>query len=390
MSEAATATTTTRSRRIEVDAAQERIVHVDRISGELVGLWGDISQQVEEQSGQIPLRTSILTLIIVAQGRIESRIVASTLHELVEQMPSRAIVIEIGKPGTTLDASISAHCRYLEAGRAACYEVIELRAPSDQLTALPSLLLPLELYDVPSFMWWVGAADFASPAFTRLTASAERIIIDSSRFDSALAALAAYHRYLQQSDTACTGTDLNWARATSWRELIAQSFDHPITQGLLPAIQSVDLAYDPSAEAQAVLLAGWLATRLRWRLVSATRTRDTTTINLLNQKAQEVTVTLSLQSATGVGLRSVRILAGSGLRTSRITVRRRSERLSVVTIEAAGMPRQERVLRDTQPRLCDLLGRELLIHTRDRVFDESLDFVSTLVQMLATGGSRRG
>ncbi|MDQ3548378.1 MAG: glucose-6-phosphate dehydrogenase assembly protein OpcA, partial [Chloroflexota bacterium] len=240
------------SGRIEVNAGSGERVSVDNISRELHRLWSDISHQVEEQSGQIPLRTTILTLVVVARGRLEMRTAHDVLRELAEQLPSRAIVLEIGKPGTPFDASISANCRMLAAGRATCYEVIEIRAPSDKLEALPSLLVPLELYDVPSFMWWVGNVDFSSPGFLRLSQSAERIIVDSSRFDAAPNALADFEAFLE-GDVVCTGTDLNWARSTSWRELIAQSFDHPLTHDLLDRIQRVEIGYDPSAEAQALL-----------------------------------------------------------------------------------------------------------------------------------------
>jgi glucose-6-phosphate dehydrogenase assembly protein OpcA len=369
-------------RQLRVDSEVTRAVGVDDIHQELGRVWADISRQVEEQSGQIPLRTSILTLLVVARGASETRLATETLHELVEQMPSRAIVIAIAGPDTPFDATISAHCRYLNVGQAACYEVIELRAPADRLAALPSLLAPLEVFDVPAFLWWVGPVDFMSPEFARLAATVERVIVDTSRFDAALDALTAYHRFLQTTDASITGTDLNWARSTSWRELIAQCFDHPMAQRLLHAVQRVEISFDPSAEAQALLLAGWLATRLGWRLVNATRATETMTFALYTTRGHEVAIILSRQASTGVGLRAVRIVAGSGLDTSRITVRRRSEGLAVVAVEAARAPRQERVVRDPAPRLRDLIGKELLVHTRDRVFDESLDFVASVVHLM--------
>lgn len=366
---------------IDVNVGSGERVSVDNIALELNRLWADISRQVEEQSGQIPLRTSILTLVVVARGRLEMRTAHNVLHALAEQLPSRAIVIEIVKPGTPLDASISANCRMLTAGRATCYEVIEIRAPSDRLAALPSLLVPLELYDVPSFMWWVGDVDFSSPDFLRVSQSSERIIVDSSRFDAAPDALSDFEAFLESGEATCTGTDLNWARSTSWRELIAQSFDHPLTQGLLDRIQRVEIGFDPSAEAQALLIAGWLATRLNWSISGATANQNEMTLRL-RSRAGDVTVTLTNTSAAGVGLRSVRILAGSGSRSARIAIRRRADDLAAVAVEVAGLPRQERVVRDRQPELHELIGKELLIHTRDHVFDETLDFVSGVVTIL--------
>jgi glucose-6-phosphate dehydrogenase assembly protein OpcA len=377
------------SRRIDIDKGEIRTISPDSVMKELSRVWGDISQQVEERSGQIPLRTSILTLMVVARGRPESRIARDTLHQLVEEMPSRVIVIEIAQPDTALDATVTGHCQYLDNGQAACYEVIELRAPVDRISALPSLLVPLELFDVPSFMWWVGGFDFSSAEFQRLASSAERIIIDSSRFESALDALSNYHRFLQGADTACTGTDLNWARSTSWRELIAQSFDHPESLALLEDILRIEAAYDPEAEAQAMLIVSWIASRLNWRLTSVESTAEGISLVLGKPQGGDAQVNLVRQISTGVGLRAVRILAGGRERTTRITVRRRSAELAAVSIETAGMPRQERVVHDPQPRLCDLLGKELLIHTRDHVFDESLDFVAGVVDVLR-GADDRG
>ena len=81
-----------RSGQIDVNAGTGERVSVENISRELNRLWGDISHQVEEQSGQIPLRTTILTLVVVAKGRLEMRTAHEVLRGLAEQLPSRAIV----------------------------------------------------------------------------------------------------------------------------------------------------------------------------------------------------------------------------------------------------------------------------------------------------------
>lgn len=370
------------SRRIDLDSGELRTVSVDSVTHELSRVWGDISRQVEERTGTIPLRTSILTLVVVAQGSAEAGTARSTLEQLVEQMPSRAIVIELGESGTRLDAHVTAHCHALGGGRAACYEVIELRAPADRIGALPSLLVPLELFDVPSFMWWVGAVDFESSLFQRLVVSAERIIVDTAKAESALDALSGYHAYLNNADCQCTGTDLNWARTTSWRELITQSFDHPETIGLVSDIQRIEAAYDPDAEAQALLITGWIASRLGWVLSSAWRASKGISLSFATPYGDEATVNLNPQTSVGIGLRSVRILAGARRNAVRIAVRRRGSDLAAVSIETAGSARQDRVVRDHVPRLCDLIGRELLLHSRDPVFDESLDVVAGIVARL--------
>ncbi|HAX23863.1 MAG TPA: hypothetical protein DCX80_02350, partial [Chloroflexi bacterium] len=95
---------TAHAHRIDVRAGAEREVTVDQIVGEMSRLWGDISAEVEQETGQIPLRTSILTLIIIASGESEIRMAHETLHELIEQLPSRVIVVEIHPAGSPFDA----------------------------------------------------------------------------------------------------------------------------------------------------------------------------------------------------------------------------------------------------------------------------------------------
>lgn len=373
---------TAHARRIDVAGGGERAVTVDQIVGELSRLWGDISSEIEQQTGQIPLRMSILTLVIIAHGESEIRMAHETLQELVERLPSRAIVVEVHPPGSPFDASVAGHCRLHGAGRTACYEVIEIHVPPERLVAVPSMIAPLELSDVPSIMWWVGQVDFGSPDFRRLAAVADRVIIDSSRFDSALDAFDAFERFLRESGAGCTGTDLAWARTTRWREALAQAFDHPETIGLLHAIESIQIAYDPSAEAQSLLLVGWLASRLGWTLGDAEREGQALVLRVRNAMGDAVTVQLFRQASTGVGVRAVRVLARQGERSARISVRARAENLLVTSVEWPGVPSQDRVDRLARPRLSDLIGQELLVQAHDEQYHDALALVVSAVALL--------
>lgn len=366
---------------VKPSGGQSRVVSVDNIEKELARVWSEVSRDIEERDGVPPVHTSVLTLVVVARGVHEARLATDTLHQLVQQVPSRVILVRLGGPGSEFDASISASCRVLSNGRSACYEIIEVRTPEDQVLALPSLLAPLELFDVPTFMWFVGEIDFEDPAFQRMADTAARIIIDSSRFHDTTSALEQFDRFLQQSSATCTGTDIAWARATSWRELIAQSFDHPNTQPLIRGIQRVEISYAPRAEAQGLLLAGWLAARLGWTLRDATENAEEIVIRATDVNRRPVSITCFRQASPGSGLRSVRILARER-QTARISVRTRGEGLSSVSVEVAGSGVQERVVRDQPPSLADLVGRELLIHSRDPIFGETLGFVSAVVRTL--------
>lgn len=362
------------------------LVTVDHLTTELARLWSRVTQQIEATEGHTPLHTNILTLVIVARGAAELRLAHATLDELAEHLPSRVIVVDIRAAGGQIEAELSAHCLLHRSEHPMCYDVVEIHAPSDQLQALPSLLEPVQMPDVPVFLWWVGEVNFASREFNRVTMLAERVMIDSSSYDDASAALLAYARYMRVNDSSCTITDLNWARSTSWRELIAQSFDNPMTRPLLGALQHIEVDFDPVAEAQALLLVGWLGSRLGWTAHAARRSGSTLSLTARAASGMAINMDLNRQSSAGIGLRAVRLLATRGQEGTRITVRRRTAELATVSIETAGMPRQERVVHDARPRQSDLIGSELLIHSRERVFEDALGCAAEFLEMLEGPG----
>jgi glucose-6-phosphate dehydrogenase assembly protein OpcA len=58
--------------------------------------------------------------------------------------------------------------------------------------------------------------------------------------------------------------DLAWLRTTPWRERLAASFDPPARRRSLAAIEGFTIRHQASSTASALLLAGWLASRLHW------------------------------------------------------------------------------------------------------------------------------
>ncbi|RIK43962.1 MAG: hypothetical protein DCC58_08920 [Chloroflexi bacterium] len=356
---------------VVVPAIRGRSVSVEQLPLELARLWAEVSAQVEAEHQQIPIQTNVLTLIAVARGPLEQRIVRDTLQHLAEVQPSRAIAVYIDNVADKLSADISAMCRPATDGRITCYEVVELHAPPQQLDALPSVLHELELYDLPSFIWWVGEVDLRSNVFRSTARLVERVIIDTSRCEDAAAVLQEYAAFLGQEGNTCTASDLTWARATSWREIVAQSFDSPLARDLLWGIQNVEIDFDPPAETQALLFAGWLASRLGWDPVLAERRGSTLRAIATAANGSTVAVALNRQASAGSSLRSIRILARDGTSTARMTIRRRDDRLASVLMETPGI-RQERVIPDARPGIPDLVSAELLAHTRDRVFVEAL------------------
>ena len=68
--------------------------------------------------------------------------------------------------------------------------------------------------------------------------------------------------------------DLAWLRSTPWRERIAMSFDPPALRPELGRITGVAVRHHPESEVAALLLVGWLASRLGWTPGAMVRRTD--------------------------------------------------------------------------------------------------------------------
>ena len=93
-----------------------------------------------------------------------------------------------------------------------------------------------------------------------------------------------------------------WARLLPWRETIAELFDTPDLSGALTAIEEVTIEHETWSEdgpsPPAVLLAGWLAGRLRWRPLHGEG-------HALRLASAHGPVLLTFRGATGPGTRTV-------------------------------------------------------------------------------------
>jgi hypothetical protein len=58
--------------------------------------------------------------------------------------------------------------------------------------------------------------------------------------------------------------DLAWLRTTPWRERLAASFDPPQRRAKLERISGLEVRHRASSAASALLLTGWLGSRLSW------------------------------------------------------------------------------------------------------------------------------
>jgi glucose-6-phosphate dehydrogenase assembly protein OpcA len=268
---------------------EERGTTVSSIANQLAMLWDPPARSEEGGEAQVTekglphARTSVLNLIVtVPHGEAADRVVR-TMMGLGVRHPSRAIVLvpEQATKGGLLDARISTHCHDTpgDERERICYEEVVLTVRGEAASHLAGVVAPLLIHDLPTFVWWPGDPPLVDPIFDQLVEMGDRLIVDSSDFGDLLTGLRRLSTLRHHSGVG----DLAWGRLAWWQELSAQFFDAPRFRRFLPNLSRLHVRYAISAASepppddedvapgcaqplvQALLYAGWIATRLGWK-----------------------------------------------------------------------------------------------------------------------------
>ncbi|HRJ73256.1 MAG TPA: glucose-6-phosphate dehydrogenase assembly protein OpcA, partial [Terrimicrobiaceae bacterium] len=105
---------------------------------------------------------------------------------------------------------------------------------------------------------------FHEPLDEKLWAWVDRLIYDSAEWTHPGPQLALVRQIGALNETRTVLCDLNWSRLLGTRFALAQMFDHSCALSRLPAIRSVSIAC--SHRSAGILLLGWLAAQLGWKL----------------------------------------------------------------------------------------------------------------------------
>jgi hypothetical protein len=231
--------------------------------------------------------------------------IANRLRSVGRYSPSRLLVLAYEPRRERLDARVS----IVSEGDPAPGEFAVLRESvvvelgDRHLDDLLTIADPLVVTDLPTVLWSPhGHYDIVEP----LLALSQAVLLDS--LDEPVWR-DAVDRACKLSDEAYV-VDLAWLRSIPWRERVAGSFDPPPRRLELRALERVTVRHHPASTVSAMLLVGWLASRLGWAPSGLVARGD-----VLSGKAHapRQDVSLRLESAPE---QQVRGLEGVTLRTA--------------------------------------------------------------------------
>ncbi|MFL5937552.1 MAG: glucose-6-phosphate dehydrogenase assembly protein OpcA [Gaiellaceae bacterium] len=198
--------------------------------------------------GQAPnQRTSVMTHLAWVPEEWESA-AEKTLAGLAEQHPSRTILL-FPRPDDDdeLDMDASVQC-FAFGDSAVCAEVIRVRLCGERSRHPASVVVPLLIADLPVFVRWRGMPQF-DEVFDEIVDVVDRLIVDSTEWpDGKLA--GAYGELAKRFDRTVI-SDIAWERTERWRRELAGAWPFDAREISVTATR-----------AQALLIAGWLRSRL--------------------------------------------------------------------------------------------------------------------------------
>jgi len=213
--------------------------------------------QVERGLGELRLkraegtRTSVMTHVAWAPPQWEAA-ARKTLAGLEELHPSRTILLfPDPKRPDGIDVHVDLKCFTVEGtSHEVCSDVIELRLGGKRTRVPGSIVQPLLITDLPTFCRWRGLPPWGEPELEQLVDVCDRLVVDSSEWRGLP---GAYEELAKHFDRIAV-SDIAWGRAVGWRGRLAAEW---------PAIKKMRKLSVTGPKADALLLAGWLRSRLR-------------------------------------------------------------------------------------------------------------------------------
>ena len=359
-----------------------RAASIDALERELVRLRRAAVAHAKER-GQALARASVLNLVVYAEREIHARRAARAVADLALRHPSRAIIVlgDRGREGVVASLQLHCHVPQSDGAQPVLYEQILARVRGDFDERIASVVIPLLVPDLPVFLWWTGTPPSDARRVDDLVTLADRLIVDSADFARADLTLPEVARLARHRVGI---TDLNWARLTPWRELVAQFFDVPAWRPFLNGITGIRAGFAVDMDgrdihpSQALLLLGWMASRLGWRPVEALAPSEAGGVLFKMARADNAAIMVRLRPRFERGLDAgdvsgVRIQAALGGDTAEFVIKRApDQRHATATAVVGGIVRAERVVPLPELGIRQLLSEELAIAGNDHVYEAAL------------------
>jgi glucose-6-phosphate dehydrogenase assembly protein OpcA len=290
-----------------------------------------VKQRHGENGGLAPARA--LNMIVFVESRYSGEI-ASRLASVGRYHASRLVVLSYDPNRTRLDAKavVATDAEPEEGELGLLRETVTVEIGERHMDDLVTIVDPLVVTDLATLVW----SPHGHPeAVDELLELAQTVLVDSLDEPSWRDALERACALRKRAYV----VDLAWLRSTPWRERVAAAFDSPAMRPELGRIEKVAVRHHPDSTIAAMLLVGWLGSRLGWEVsplaAKGGALRGTATVE---QEGRTIAIELEQSPEQEVrGLESVALCTTSG---RRLGLRRGTGGLRARSRDANGRERE--------------------------------------------------
>ena len=237
-----------------------------------------------ESEFYVPAR--VLNLVCIVEREWSGEI-ANRLRAVGRFHASRTIVCSVSPRRTTLDAiaTVAASADPEPGSLALTRETVVVEVGARHIPSLDTIVDPLVVTDLATMVW---APHGHWDAVDALREISQIVLLDSVDDPDVAGALRRATGLLVDRRV----VDLAWIRSAPWRERIAATFDSPARRPELAAIRAVELRHHPYSGAAALLLCGWLTSRLGWEPAPLGRPQPGLAQGIVRAPGGQVEITL--------------------------------------------------------------------------------------------------
>jgi glucose-6-phosphate dehydrogenase assembly protein OpcA len=244
----------------------------------------------------------VLNLVVVVDRDWKGEI-ANRLARVGRFHASRTVLCAVEEGRTKLDAWATMAYDEPRSGLGVMVEQVEIDLGPEHLERLDTIIDPVVVSELSTVLW--------SPHGHENAVNAVRHMIDVMLLDSdeAIDPSESLQRAAEVLDAAYV-VDLAWLRTTPWRERLASSFDPPRRRAGLQHMCGITVRHKEGSTSAALLLAGWLASRLGWEAKALKETGRGRLTGVAQHGERELKISLEAIDQHAPGLAGVTVAWG--------------------------------------------------------------------------------
>lgn len=252
----------------------------------------------------------VLNLVVIVDFEWKEE-VADRLARVGRYHASRTILCAVGDGRDMLGARVVMSYEEPDdpGGLGLIREEVEIDIGPEHLARIQTIVDPVIVSELPTMVWSPNGHDEAVTALTELT---DVHLVDSDDVSDVGEAFARARDLLASSYV----VDLAWLRTTPWRERLASSFDPRRRRRALREIDGVAVRHRAGASASALLLMGWLGSRLGWETSQLTANEEGTLEGTAAADGRKIDLRTEPIEQEAPGLAGVSLSGGEGFSLS--------------------------------------------------------------------------